>query len=361
MNTGNSHIGGAETQQFQFSRALRARGHDVSFIVALSPGYDSTGKKLPDWVYVAYDMRVHSGKIGYMNDSINLFKAMKLTDSYIFLQRCSFHDAPRVWLFSRILGAKFIFWVGADYNVDKNWLKNNLSAVRRKSYLHAISHADAVICQTSYQQKRLMDNYSIRSNVIRNIVLIPEFLPDRSIQNSRPTAIWAGRINKNKQPGKLLQIARRTKGWNFIAVAIKERGLQNEYKSFVDEAENVPNLKVLTSLPHQDFLELTGKSDLILNTSGYEGYPNTLLEGFARAVPALTLGVDPDGCIQQEQLGWVCNSVEEASSTLNTILNEKSLLDEAGHRALNYVKNNHSVDQVVPILDSLLKELKINR
>ena len=105
-------------------------------------------------------------------------------------------------------------------------------------------------------------------------------------------------------------------------------------------------------------MEITSEADIVLNTSLMEGFPNTLLEAFARAVPALTLGIDPDSVIEHESLGWVTHSAVEASGLMKRLAAQRELIAEAGARALAYVRRRHSPPVTTGILESLLERLQ---
>lgn len=357
--SGGVHAGGAETQQFQFAEKLRSRGYDVRFVIAKPFSIpEANTLDLPSWVRIAYPLRDQRSKTGYIRDSISLFKAMRNTGADIFIQRCSFHDTPRVGLFSKILGASFVFWTGADFNVNHEWMKSNLSGIRRYSFLKALKGADVVICQTVNQQQKLEAYFSLPSTVIRNSVNIPENFSTKEVKKDQLTAIWCGRINSNKQPGKLLELARRNDQWRFTVAALKDRLHPSEYKDFLERARQITNVTVYSSLSHREYLNLTVGANLVLNTSVYEGYPNTLLEAYARGVPSLTLGVDPDNSIEKNSIGWVCSGIDEASATMSELVERPELLADAGKRAFTYVQNSHAAEVVVEELEILLLVLK---
>ena len=355
VNASGTHIGGAETQQFQFAQALHSKGYEVSFIVARpSSCSKEDDENLPAWVEVAYSLRDKSSKIGFFRDTLRMYQVIKKIHADIFIQRCSFHDAPRVWLFAKILGAKFIFWVGADFNVNRIWIKHNLSLLRRMAYEYVLSRADEIVVQTENQKMMLNLFYAIKASIIRNIVGIPH----SQLRNKRASCtlkvVWGGRINPNKNPGKLLEIARKASEWSFIIAAIKDRNWTREYVEFIKNATHLDNVTIFESTPHKDYLKITNDADIVLNTSRFEGYPNTLLEAFAHGVPALTLGVNPVDVISKYELGWVCDDVDDAVSKLISLAENPDELKKSGEAAFRYVKKFHSREMVTDELERLL-------
>jgi Glycosyl transferases group 1 len=76
-------------------------------------------------------------------------------------------------------------------------------------------------------------------------------------------------------------------------------------------AAEVPNLEVASLLPQASLEDLYARAVAVVNTSWFEGFPNTFLEGWSLGTPALSLHVDPDSTIQQNCLGVVCGGSPE--------------------------------------------------
>lgn len=349
--------GGAETQFHLIAKGLLARGWPLSLIVSAPKNRDTC---LPPWAYSAYKQRGYPTKLGFLADSYRLFLAMRQTKAEVFFQRCSFHDAPRVALFSKALKAKFIFWLGADYNADLKWQKDNLSCIRRVSFWKSLRSADVIVAQTKSQAQKIRECFGLESIVITNAVAVEKSYPLRSKRfEIRPTRtiVWGGRLNQNKRPELLLQLAQRTPNWTYIAAVLKERDGHDRLQSFMAAAHSIPNIKVEVDLSHQQYCDLIGTVDLALNTSIMEGFPNTLLEAFAKGVPALTFGIDPDGIIRSNSLGWVCDSIDSAHETIRSLEESPGLLLDAGRKAHQYVLDHHSEVMILDAVESLLNDL----
>jgi glycosyltransferase involved in cell wall biosynthesis len=73
------------------------------------------------------------------------------------------------------------------------------------------------------------------------------------------------------------------------------------------EAQRVPNLELLPARPRNELLGLYERAVAVVTTSYFEGFPNALLEAWARGAPALSLRIDPDGVIARHRLGRVAH------------------------------------------------------
>ena len=163
-----------------------------------------------------------------------------------------------------------------------------------------------------------------------------------------------GRINPRKKPEKLLELAAKAPTWTFFAIIVKERGLETEYDEFVTKSNHLSNLTVIHSLPHEEYLRFHDSVSLVLNTASTEGYPNTLLEAFARSVPALTLGIDPDQAISKNGIGWVYTDIKNAAIKLNYLAEHREELILAGNNARKYAEKHHSFEKAISDLDHVL-------
>ena len=85
-----------------------------------------------------------------------------------------------------------------------------------------------------------------------------------------------------------------------ISVGETEDG---EVADLLRQAEALPNLELLSALPHVALMKLVERAVAVVNTSLTEGMPNVWLEGWARGVPALSLEFDPDGRVARNGLG----------------------------------------------------------
>ncbi|MEA2126929.1 MAG: hypothetical protein QOI80_3711, partial [Solirubrobacteraceae bacterium] len=117
--------------------------------------------------------------------------------------------------------------------------------------------------------------------------------------------LWVSRLVDYKRPLLYADLAAAVPEARFWMIAIET--LDDAYASTLAElrrrAAALPNLELLDQRAHAELQALIGRAIAMVNTSSFEGMPNTWLEGWARGVPALTLSFDPDGRIAAHALG----------------------------------------------------------
>ena len=65
------------------------------------------------------------------------------------------------------------------------------------------------------------------------------------------------------------------------------------------EAEKLPNVTFLGTVPPIEMEGWFKKKKLFMNTSIREGFPNTFLQAWMNRVPVVSLNIDPDGIIEK--------------------------------------------------------------
>ena len=113
------------------------------------------------------------------------------------------------------------------------------------------------------------------------------------------------------------------------------RELFNEIEK---KAQGVKNLKFLGFQPLEVTETYFDKCKVFINTSEYEGFPNTFLQAWGRGIPVISY-VDPDDVIKKNGLGLIVKSEQDLHETLLTFLSNASWDTSA---VLSYFKQNHS-------------------
>jgi glycosyltransferase involved in cell wall biosynthesis len=123
-------------------------------------------------------------------------------------------------------------------------------------------------------------------------------------------------------------------------------------------AERLPNLELLPPRPRSELLEEIRNAVAVVKTSRVEGMPNGFLEAWARGVPVLSLNVDPDGKIANNDIGVAAEgSMERLIEAAATLWRDRELRTEVGERARRFVHEVHSPGAVADRWVALLEEL----
>ncbi|MCA1656367.1 MAG: glycosyltransferase, partial [Actinobacteria bacterium] len=93
--------------------------------------------------------------------------------------------------------------------------------------------------------------------------------------------------------------------------------------------------------PRDELIALYARAVAVVNTSGFEGFPNTFMEAWACGVPVLSLSVDPDGVIERHGLGGVAHGSLERLAELGRSYWMRRGGLEAGAAGKEYIRRAH--------------------
>ena len=137
--------------------------------------------------------------------------------------------------------------------------------------------------------------------------------------------------------------------WQHLAAEVRSR------------AARLPNLELLPRQPREELLDRYTRAIAIVNTSVFEGFPNTFLEAWARGTPAVSLRIDPDGVIGRHRLGAVAGgSLEGAAQMIRLFAEDPAAARAAGEAGRRYIERTHAPEVVGPQWVALVNGLMVS-
>ncbi len=114
----------------------------------------------------------------------------------------------------------------------------------------------------------------------------------------------------------------------------------------------VGNLK--PHLRQEEVNELLSRAHILVNTSVYEGMPNTFIQAWSRQVPVVSLCVDPDRLLADEGLGFCADgSVPALVEHVRRLVTDPALRSAIGERAAQFARAHFSsanLDRLVQLI-----------
>jgi glycosyltransferase involved in cell wall biosynthesis len=330
--------GGAELQATLLARGLARRGLEVAQIVYPNGGLPARSAG----VRVVQRRPPAVGRpAGAVREWAAVWQALHRASAGVYVHRSA---GPEVFLtasYCRASGSRFIYSSSATFD----FTGEHLARPRRDLRLHrmGMALADWVVVQTR-DQERLARRYGVG----KRLTVIPSYVEVAAVEQNRQHLLWIGSNNHYKRPDAFVELARAMPDARCVMV-LAEKSSHNAIPiaDIVAEAKGLENLVVLSAMPREKVLELIGGAVAVVNTSIGEGMPNVFLEAWARAVPTVSLAVDPDGLIREEDLGIGAGSewsrfVHGARSFWQDP--ERALA--AGRRGRDLVRERHDPDLV---------------
>jgi glycosyltransferase involved in cell wall biosynthesis len=336
--------GGAEVQVLHLARGLAHRGARVALVTYAAPGLPSAvdGIEVIAQPYPAHWPAPLRRAATLATTCVRLLRL----DARVVVQRAAGSTTGLVALAAKATRTRFVY--SSASTVDFTFERLGYGRTTAALFGLGIRLADEIVVQTDEQAELCVRRFGRHPVVIRSVAERPAGAPapDGSASDG---FLWVGRLARYKNPAALLDLAAAVPEVPFTMVCVPAAddppGLAEELGR---HAEALPNVRLVGPQRRAALLELMARATAIVSTSDYEGMPNTLLEGWSRGVPALTLAHDPDGVIGREQLGW-CAGGEPARLAEQARLLWAGRADDAGlrTRCREYVHRRHDPAVVI--------------
>jgi glycosyltransferase involved in cell wall biosynthesis len=325
------YIGGEAIQHVLLARAWRDLGHDVTIIVH----DDGQGARRQHEGITALAAHTRNGGIRGLRffhpRASKVLSALMAADADIYYQSPAGTYTGFTGWCARSMGRHFIFRVASDSDCERE--HGRLQFWRdRKLYNFGLHRANLVAAQTEHQARMLRENHGIESPVVNMMVETPR---GDSHVTKDIDVLWVSNFRSLKRPELVLELARQLPHVKFTLAGGPMPNGETYYQDMVAAAARLPNVTMLGSLRYRDTGALFDRAKIFLNTSAVEGFPNTFLQSWIRAVPVVTF-FDPDGLVRRMPLGRVASSLDEMREAIRTLLEFDSERQVIGRRARDF-------------------------
>ena len=274
-----------------------------------------------------------------------LFLVLLRQNSQVYITKTACEVLGWMVIFEKFLKRKkVVFRLGSDKDADLEFWKG----FRKLYFLYKLGlrHCDMVYAQSKDQKKMLKDRYGIESQVLKNVFNVSNEIVDKK----KEYILWVSRCEPLKRPLIFVDLARRIPGEKFIIImphVRKADDLQNQrIKHIIADvkaaAEELENLDYLEFVPFNEIQQYYNRAKLFINTSEYEGFPNSFIQSCVGRTGILSLRVNPDGFLNEYDLGYCCDdSIDKAVDFIRGL--DSGKIDRMGENAYNYVMQNHDI------------------
>ena len=256
---------------------------------------------------------------------------------------------------------KYVFLSGSDMDYYAEFKENptgrDIYSVPHFLKMYSIQQADAHIVQTERQAKMLYDSYNRSSTVIKN----PIDIDQKFSRNSNPQSIlWVGKSDEQvKRPSLVIEFARRMPENQFVVIMNTVHVKTHmEVKRL---ASGLSNITLIEQVSFEEIERYFADARIHLNTSAFEGFPNTFLQAAKYGVPTVSMVVDPDGMLSGHSCGLVCGSdLHQCEANLRRLMSDDKVYAEMSQKSLQYVRKYHDKDLVVQKYEQALEAVLFN-
>ena len=265
--------------------------------------------------------------------------------------------AAEVAAYCRSSGKKMILLAGSDINFSEDYyerskLVDGYGVVGDLAWYSAMT-ADVIVVQTEQQARLCKERYNRASIVMTNPVALGNADRRASYAAAAP-AVWIGKSDRTKQPDVLLELARRVPDLPFVLVM--NRSHPDLHEEILRSCP--PNVRCIERLSLAEADRLIESARLLVNTSRFEGFPNTFLQAGRAGVPIVSLKVDPDGFIVKSGCGGCAEGdLDRMVDLVNRIAFQPDVWARMSGNIRSYVERQHSLDEKVGQLRTVIDQL----
>ncbi len=335
-------VGGAEVQQAILARLFASAGYRVSMICL---DYGQPPRSEIDGVSVlrAFAMKDGVPVLRFLHPRLTtMWRRLREVDADIYYYRSASMWVGVLAEFCRRRGKRLVY-AGAS---DKDFVAGQGGQIRyardRWLYRRGLAQAHAIVAQNAVQAESLRAIYG------REAVIIPSCYqpPPPGRAGAKDVVLWVGTVYDDKRPELFLELARRLPERRCVLIGGPRRGAEAFYERIRAQAAAIPNLEFTGFLPLAQVEPWFDRARVLVNTSRYEGMPNTFLQAWARGVPTVAT-VDVGAPVHRVAAG-----VDALAREV-----ERAFKEGPSARCRDYFARMHSCEEVLGRYARLFEDL----
>jgi glycosyltransferase involved in cell wall biosynthesis len=346
-------VGGAQVQQCLVGKALVRRGFRVS-MVCLDYGQKDETTVEGVTVFKCEPPTQRMPLRCCYPRLTGLWSAMRRADADIYYQRSAAAYTGIVGLFARRHGRRFVYAAACDLDVARDETRRLFQrrAGWRDYHLFrlGLTLATDVVVQHAQQMQEFMHWHGRASTIV------PSCYAEQPPGMADPHGfvLWVSTLRTGKRPELLLEIARRLPHLRFRMVGgpSSEAGGESAFARISDAAASIPNLEFIGFVPFSEVHTHFNGARVLVNTSDYEGFPNTFLQSWSRGIPTVSFR-DTGSIVDDVKVVNVANDLDQMTSLVSRLMTDDNYWREAGMVVRTCYERSHTPDAAVDIYERL--------
>jgi glycosyltransferase involved in cell wall biosynthesis len=346
---GGEYFGGESVQQTLLAKAFRDIDYEVSMI---SLDYGQPQGEVVDGIRVWKTYRSEDGIpiLRFIHPRItSLLSAMKQADADIYYQSCAGMLTGLVAWYCKRHKKKFVYRLAHDSDcipgeqIIPTWRD-------RKIYEYGLKKTDLIAAQGKKQVALMQKHYALHSVPVNMVVQLPS---DIGAVEKNIDILWVNNLREFKRPERVLELASMLPEYRITMIGGAVPGNESLFGEIKSGAEALSNLEFLGAVSYHEVNSYFSRARVFVNTSDWEGFPNSFLQAWVRGVPVLSF-FDPDDLIVARSLGASPAKLEEMAEEVRSLLGNESTRKGVAERAHAFVMENYSPVSVARKYEALL-------
>ena len=324
--------GGAELQVALLARELAGRGIEA---VILGGDTGQVDGAIIDGVRIRTGGQFHSGNPAAMLGAIpRVFSVIrKERPNFVFLLGWTAWMAAVVAM-RGVLGCRAGFICGLDSELTGDFRREN--PVRGGLFEWGVAKCDVRFAMTELQRS-LFSKRGWSCGMYRNLIL-PRAFPNEGVKEV--DFLWVSRCQPVKRPHLFLDLVEKVPEHTFEMICPREDVAL--WESVAERAAGLPNLRFIEKVPYHEIQARYDAARVFVNTSEWEGWPNSFIQSGLGRTALLSLDVNPDGIFERFGLGrYAVGSMDRLKDDALAMMADEAALDSMQAGCARFVAEMH--------------------
>lgn len=308
-------------------------------------------------VYKGIPVKKHSWITRFLPRSkVLLFNLMRTIRADVYVQRSASAGTGLIALLAHVWGKQFVYMTAHEIDCNGGFEKQNSWLVGRL-FQYGIRHADCIVTQSEEHAEMIAKHHKRTSIVIPSLYTIPTETELAGIEKQH--ILWVGRCEDWKRPEVFMTLAQQYPEESFVMISPASNNQTAYYKTLQNMLAHAPsNLRHVSYVPFAEIDRYFQEAKLFVNTSTYEGFPNTFVQAMKNRTPILSLSVNPDNMLNANECG-VCagGDIPTFEAQLKELLHNPARLTTLGQNGYTYSTRTHSSTVIAERYSALFQNL----
>jgi len=283
-----------------------------------------------------------------------LWRVLKEVDADVYYQRTSAALTGLMAMFCKRHGKKSIYSGASDVDFVRG--KQEIGLARdRWLFEHGLKNVDRVFVQNENQLGNAKAHYDRDGVLIPNCYAAP---PDATPADPNGYVLWVASVKPQKRPELFLDLAERMPQHKFVVIGGSDASGRGEEfaRAIRERAATLPNVEFKGFMPFIEADRMFSGARVLVNTSLYEGFPNTFLQAWARGVPAVSF-VDTGSRHHGEPVYDIATDIDDAANRVARLMGDDAHWRAASGRVFEHFTEKHSPEAVLQLYERELLAL----
>jgi len=351
----SSSLGGAEYQAKLLADALYNTGRCKVFCLA---GSINIRDKSTEYSSINIASKISCRKYSKSFDTPALLRSLKEIEPDIIYQRDGGAYTGITAYYAKKNNCKMVWHIAHEWDVSPIELKPlktwPFRFIDKQMLNYGIRHSSQIIAQNQTQKVLLEKGFKRDATVVANFHPKPTGCLKKG---NELKIVWVANFKEWKRPEIFIQLAKELVNVENVRFIMVGKPMQNKkaFTKLLKSINSSKNLDYLGEINQEEVNSVLEESDIFVNTSRYEGFPNTFIQAWMRKNVVVSLNVNPDNILDQYHIGlFADDSFEKLKANVTYLIRNNEIRKKIAARGQAYAYKEHSMNNVNKLIKYLI-------